>query len=501
MASLPSSKLPLSAVAQSEAVPGGKLTMSLADQDVQSFDPIAITDNMSIWTQLLIYDQLFRIAPDGQALEPGLAEHYEVSADKLTYTFSLREAVFHDGAAVTADDVVYSLNRVISAPESLWGFLFSAIDALEAPDAKTVVARLKTPWAPFEADLALFAASIIPRALHEVQLDELWQKPVGSGPFQFDSWDKGIQLKLKKNPAYWESGKPYLEELEFFVLTDANTRMLRFQAGELDVVTDVPFSELDALRANPDLTVIQEPLVRVDYVGINFTHEPFNDVKLRQAINYAVNKQAMIDNVLFGAGSLANSYLPRMTYHDDALPGYPYDLEKANALVAESGAKDGFSAELLVPTGDPIGSQVAQLIASDLAKIGGEIEIVQAEPGLFWQRVTDLDFDLYLGYYISDIIDPDELTTIVVKSGGDINALWTSYKNDEVDALILQSQSELDPVARGEIYKQMQQSVLNDAHLLYLYFPTSRAAVQNGISDFRILPTGNYRLWETWRAQ
>src|SRR6476661_2027674 len=191
------------AAAQDTGTPvmGGTLTMSLADDDVQSFDPIVPTDNMSIWTMLLIYDQLIRVAADGVSLEPGLATKWERSTDNKTYTFHLRDAKFHDGTPVTADDVAYSLTRVVSDPTSTWTFLVGSISQVTATDPKTVTVTLKSPWAPFEADLALFACSIIPKALHEKQKDQLFQKPIGSGPFTFVSWDKGQKIVLKKNPS------------------------------------------------------------------------------------------------------------------------------------------------------------------------------------------------------------------------------------------------------------------------------------------------------------
>ena len=163
------------------------------------------------------------------------------------------------------------------------------------------------------------------------QGDDLFQHPIGTGPFMFDSWDKQSQVVLKKNPNYWDAGKPYLDELTFKVLTDANARMLQFQGGDLDIVTSVPYSQVESLKANPDVTFHEEAVARFDYWGFNVTKENLSDVKIRQALNYAVNKDAIIQNVLFGAGQEANTYLPLMYGHDDTVPGYTYDLDKAKA--------------------------------------------------------------------------------------------------------------------------------------------------------------------------
>ena len=227
---------------------------------------------MSIWTMLLIYDQVIRVGPDGLSLEPGLAESWEVSDDGLTYTFNLREANFHDGTPVTAEDVAFCLNRTAFDEASSMTFFFSAVDNFEATDERTVVATLNDVWVPFEADLALFGASIFPQAAFEAQGEELWEAPIGSGPFMFDSWERGAQIVLNKNPEYWDEGKPYLDQLTFKVLTDSNARMLQFQGGELDIVTDVPFNQIEPLSQNPDyVTLPDDAAARIDYIALNVT--------------------------------------------------------------------------------------------------------------------------------------------------------------------------------------------------------------------------------------
>ncbi|MGB3330681.1 MAG: ABC transporter substrate-binding protein [Thermomicrobiales bacterium] len=495
--------LPIRSVAaQDNATPvaGGSLTMSLADDDVQSFDPIVPTDNMSIWTMLLIYDQLIRVAADGVSLEPGLAEKWEVSADGLTYTFHLRDAKWHDGSAVTAADAVFSLNRAATDDTSTWKSMMTAVKSFEAKDDKTVVATLSSVWAPFEADLALFACSIIPKAAFESQKLALFDKPIGSGPFVFDSWNKGSELVLKKNASYWDPGKPYLDELHFMVLTDANARMLQFQGGDLDIVTAVPYSQIESLKSNPDVVVLQEAVARFDYAMVNNAREPWDDKNLRQAINYAIDKDTLLANVLFGNGKMANTYLPLMAGHTDEVVGYPFNLDKAKELVAQSKGKDGFKGELLIGSGDTVGDQIAQIIASQLKEIGGEITVTQMEGAARREKVrVKMDFDFSLGYYTTDIIDPDELTSFAVVYSGGAIAKFSGYKNDEVEKLATQAATELDWPTREKLYAQIQQVVADDAPMIFLFYPTGGVATAATVHDFKVLPTGNYRLWDTWK--
>ena len=480
---------------------GGSISMSLADDDVSTFDPIIPFDNMAIWTMLLIYDQVIRVGPDGLSLEPGLAETWEVSDDGLTYTFNIRQANFHDGTPVTANDVAFCLNRTAFDEASSMTFFFSAVDNFEATDEQTVVATLKDVWVPFEADLALFGASIYPQAAFEAQGDDLWEAPIGSGAFMFESWERGSQIVLTKNPEYWDEGKPYLDQLTFKVLTDSNARMLQFQGGELDIVTDVPFNQIEPLSQNPDYVLLpDDAAARIELIALNVTRAPLDDKKLRQAINYAVDKDAIIQNVLFGAGVPATSYLPLMAGHDPESPGYPFDLERAKQLVAESNSPDGFEFEILTSVGDTVGSQVSQLVAAQLAEIGGNVTVTQLEPAVQTERVTvDVDYDASKSYYTTDIIDPSQLTTFAVLGEDDFKAMWTNYNNEEVDELIRAAQSETDPDARLEMYHQIQAMHLDDAPFIFLFYPSGRSATQSYVKNFHILPTGNYRLYETWR--
>ncbi|MGC4192306.1 MAG: ABC transporter substrate-binding protein [Thermomicrobiales bacterium] len=494
--------LPIRSAFAQDATPvdGGTIYMSLADDDVQSFDPIVPTDNMSIWTMLLIYDQLIRVAADGVSLEPGLAEKWEISDDLLTYTLTLRDATWHDGSAVTAEDAVFSINRAATDEASTWSSMVSVLKSIEATDDKTVVITLNTPWAPFEADLALFACSIIPKAAYESQKAALFDKPIGSGPFVFDSWNKGAEIVLKKNPSYWDPGKPHLDELHFMVLTDANARMLQFQGGDLDIVTAVPYSQIESLQSNPDVVVLQDAVARTDYVMINNGREPWDDKNLRQAINYAVDKDTLLANVLFGNGQMANTYLPLMAGHADSVAGYPFDLDKAKSLVAESKGKDGFTGEILIGAGDSVGDQLAQIIASQLKEIGGTITVTSMEAAARREKVrVQGDYDFSIGYYTTDIIDPDQLTTFVAVSEEGGIAGFSKYKNEEVDTLAKQAAQEPDWEKRVEMYAQIQQLHSDDAPMIFLFYPTGGVATTSAIQNFKVLPTGNYRLWDTWK--
>ena len=440
---------------EGEPKAGGEVTMSLADSDVTSFDPPVPPDNMSIWTMLLFYEQLIRVAPDGVSLEPGLAESWTVSDDGKTYTFTVREAQFHDGTPFTAEDAAFSILRNATKEGTPWQFIISVVEGTEAPDPRTCVIHLKSAWAPFEADLAMFAASIYPKAAYDELGDALFEKPIGTGPFMFVSREPDVEVVLAKNPNYWLPEVPHLDGVRFKVLQDSNARVLQLQGGELDIATLVPYNQLEIFRSDPAYTVYPENVARIDIISINNTRPPFDDKKLRQAINYAVNKDAIIQNVLYGTGELATSFLPMMPGRDPKSPGYPYDLEKAKALVAESAGKDGFTGAITVNAANTVDSQVAQLVAADLAQIGGNVTIATADGNTILEKLfTTFDFDMCVAYYTTDIIDPDELASFAVLGEGGSGAMGTQYNNPEANTLILDAQTEPRP---GQAAGDLQQ--------------------------------------------
>jgi peptide/nickel transport system substrate-binding protein len=481
--------------------PGGKVNMGIV-ADVQNFDPPIPGDNMSIWTMLNIYDQVVRVGKDGMSVDPCLAESWEISEDLLTYTFKLHQGVvFHDGTPVKGSDIAYCINRVAFAEESGWLVLFTAVDSVAAPDDATFVLKVKQPWAPMVANMALFAASIYPEAAHKAQGPALFEAPIGSGPFKFDSWQKGAAITLKKNEQYWLQGQPYLDEVVFSIIADANTRVVQLQAGDMDICSDVPYTQIETLDADENIDVQVAPVGRVDYIAINNKREPFDDLNVRKALNLAIDKQAIIDVVLAGKGQIAQSGLPRMFGWNDTIQPYPYDPEQAKALLAQSKTPGGFKTTLGVTAGDAEHTAIATIVKDQLAQIGIEAEIYEGESAaLYVDTFQGMDYDLVIQYHTTDTIDPSQITRYALVDRPDgTGALWTGYTNAETAELAQQALTEQDPEKRKELYFRIQQTTFDAAYIVYLYFPDSRTGIRKGINGFQILPTANYRMWEVWR--
>ncbi len=311
-------------------------------EDGTTFDPIATAQNVDFWVFSNVYDVLVRVDKTGTKLEPGLAESWEISEDGLTYTFHLRDANFSDGSPITAEDAAFTLLRIRDSELSLWSDSYAVIETAEATDPKTLVVKLKTPSAPFLSTMAMPAVSILSKAGVEAMGEEAYaEKPVASGAFTVKEWRRGDRVILKKNPEFWQADRVSLDGVEWISIPDDNSRMLSVQAGELDAAIFVPFSRVAELKKDTNLKVMVEPSTREDHLLLNHEHEPLNDPKVREAIDLAIDKQAIVDTVTFGQAQIANSYIPAgALYHNDNNLLRPHDPEKAKALLAEAGVSD-----------------------------------------------------------------------------------------------------------------------------------------------------------------
>ncbi len=491
--------VPVASPGPDGVVRGGTLRVSLAEGDAATFDPIAATDDVSLRLLPLVYDQLVRVGAGGKSLEPGLAERWDSSPDGTLWTFSLRAAVFHDGAPVRADDCVYSLERAARDPASRWAWLFDMVTDIAALDQRTLTIRLRRAWGPLLAALAAPAASIVPKARHQREGAALFASPVGSGPFALAAWDQGRRIALRRHDRFWEPGKPYLDGLELLVLPDPDERVAAFTGGALDVVTDVPVDRLRALESRLEARAVTQAPARFDGIFINNLKPPFDDRRVRQALNFAVDRQAIVEQALGGFATPANTMLPRVLYHDAKLAGYAHDPNMARVLLAQAG-NPRLSATLLVDPADPTGAAVARLLARQLGEVGVDLTVQPGPPGVARAETKLLEFDLAKRYYASHLIDPTEVVRFNLSNNGDLRASWTGYRDGTLDKLAQAAEYETDPTRRKHLYSQIQEISNLDAPVILLYYPGGRSLARGEVRDFTVLPTGAYRLWETWLA-
>ncbi|PWC10576.1 diguanylate cyclase [Brenneria roseae subsp. americana] len=466
-------------------------------EDSTTFDPIKSAQNADNWVFSNVFDPLVRVDNSGTKLEPGLAESWSISQDGKVYTLKIRDARFSDGTPVTASDAAFSLLRIRDNSESLWRDSYSIIDKAEAPDPHTLVITLKSPSAPFLSQLALPNASVISEKALKAEGEEAFaEKPMGSGAFSVKEWTRGEKVVLVKNPYFWQADRVSLDGVEWLTLPDDNTRMLKVQAGELDAALSVPFSRIESLQKDPNLTVDLDRSTREDHLLINHEHGALAKTEVRQALDFAIDKDAIVKTVTFGYGSVANSYIPAgALYHYADNLRRPYDPEKAKQMLSDAGAS-GLKLNYVVNAGDEVDEQIAILLQQQLAKAGVTVNLQKVDPSQSWDMLVAGEYDISVMYWTNDILDPDQKTTFVLGHDANNNYM-THYQNDKVKALVAAARVEMDPQKREQMYIDLQKMAKADVNWIDLYYSPYRNVSRKNIKGFNQNPLGRFQLEDT----
>lgn len=466
-------------------------------EDGTTFDPIKTAQNVDNWVFSNVFDVLVRVDKSGTKLIPGLAESWTISDDGLTYTFKLRDAKFSNGDVVTADDAAFSLLRIRDNPGSLWADSFKVVDTATAADPKTLVVKLKTPSAPFLSSMALPNVSVLPKKVLESEGEDAFgEAPIGSGAFAVKEWRRGDRVILEKNPNYWDAANVSLDGVEWISIPDDNTRMLKVQAGELDTALFVPFSRVAELKKDANLKVVSNPSTREDHLLINHSHGLLGKKEVRQALDMAIDKKAIVDAVTFGIGEVAYSYIPKgALYHYADNLQRPYDPEKAKTMLAAAGASD-LKLNYVVNAGNEADEQIAVLMQQMLAKAGVTVDLQKVDPSQSWNMLIDGSYDLSVMYWTNDILDPDQKTTFVLGDDSNMNYM-TRYKSQPVKDLVAAARVEMDPKKREQMYVDLQKMAKDDVNWIDLYYSPYINVTRANIENFDQNPLGRFFLEET----
>lgn len=483
---------------------GGVLTFARDQEPESGLNPIGANDNGSIFAIMQIFDQLVEI-DGGAEPAPGLATSWKTSADGKRWTFKLREASFSNGDPVTAEDVQFSLQRFADPKvNSSYAAMGSSIRDVEVIDDATVQVALKRPDAAFLDNIAMFVASIVPKGVVEEMGEEAFgEAPVGSGPFQVAEFRRGQDLRLERNPEYWREGEPYLDAVELRYVKDANTRVLQVRNGDVQVAAEIPYNQVAELDGAPGVNVEVAETFKWDAIWFNTTRKPLDDVKVRQALNYATPKEGILDSVLHGDADVANSVLARVKYWDENVEPYPYDLDRAKDLMAESSVPDGFQLPLVISGGDPVEKQTAEILKAEWAKIGVELDIRQEDIGtLFtnWFEGKHAAATFPGNVLSSDTLSDDNLAFVFLDPEAGLNSFATGYDNPRVTELVRKANRELDEDERRAMFSEIQRTALEDAPAVPLFFTKSRTAVRDDVQGFVTYKTGWWPLRQVWLA-
>ena len=437
-------------------------------------------------TQLVagkIYESLLRWSPDMKPL-PSLAKSWTISPDGKTYTFELQAGVkWHDGKPFSADDVVFSIDKFLrSEHPRARGIINQFVSSVKALSPAKVEIRLKEPFAPFLKSFVSDNMPMVPKHIYEgtdFKSNPANQTPIGTGPFKFKEWKKGSYIVLVRNPAYWQKGKPYLDEIVFNVIPDAASRAVAFERGDVQVVSanDIDGVDVARLKKVPGAqysTKGWEMFSKLAYIQMNYARPPFDNTKVRQAVMMAVNRKFVVDNIFFGLGKVATGPISSTTpFYDVKVPEYSFDIKKARALVEESGVDLAKTPIKILSY--PYGSawdRLGEYTRQSLEQLGFKVEIESADAGTWAKRVSDFDFDLTFSY-TSQYGDPAlgvsrlYVSSNIVKGSAFVNN--QSYRNPDLDKLWGQAAAATSAAERQKLYSVIQKKLVEDVANGYLF--------------------------------
>lgn len=475
--------------------------------DSVSLDPGIVTEGESFKVTQNLFETLLNFGEQNTTIHPGLAKEWVVSDDGLTYTFTLQEGVkFHDGTDFNADAVIKNVNRWKGGTEDdfyYFNSMFKAEGADIITDVKadgdyTVIFTLSRPQAPFLKNLAMSPFGIASPTAFEAAGDKFGDNPVGTGPFKFTDWKRNYSITIEKNPDYWQQGLPKLDKVIFRSIPDNSARLNALTAGDIDLADGINPSDGKSVEGNSALQLIERPSMNIGYLGLTSTRAPFDNKLVRQAVNYAINKQAIVDAFFEGRAQVAaNPMPPSISGYNEEIEPYPYDPEKAKSLLAEAGY-DGKEIELwAMPVPRPYmpdGAKVAEVIQKNLEDVGMKSKIVSFEWATYLDKAKNGEADAFMLGWTGDNGDADNFIYTLLDKDNIGSNNYSYYSNDEVHDLLIKAQSETDENVRIDLYKKAQEIIHEDAPWVPLAHSTPLLAAKAGVKGFLPHPTGSDKL-------
>lgn len=470
-----------------------KITVAIPD-NVTSLDPADTNDVHSQSALRLMFQGLYGFDKD-MTLIPVLAESYEVNADATEYTFRLRHNVtFHDGAKFDAHAVKISLDRLADPKNKLKRqSLLSMLDHVEVVDDYTVKIKLKSSFGALVNNLAHPGAMILSPKSIEQYGKEISRNPVGTGAFQFVGW-KPDEVTVRKNENYWKPGLPHVDAVSLRSVPESGARIAMLQAGEADFIAPMPPEMFKVVEKNPDIVVQRTPSLAVKYLAFNTAQKPFDDLRVRQAMNYAVDKDAFVRVVYNGFARVSDSPLPDNLAFHSKQQLWPYDPEKAKQLLKEAGYENGFETDMW-GINNTVSTRAMQFLQQQFAQVGIKAEVRPLESGvLYGDLLTDAapkdsKLKMYYGGWSSSTGDADWALRPLFSTTSFPPTLYNVgfYNNADVDADIVKAMSTSDAAVKTEAYARVQQTVFEEAPWVFL-------GIEDMLSAHRSNVTGGYRI-------
>jgi len=503
---------PAEVTAEQEAEPtdseSDKILIVSFTEDPSTTDVQKTTEYYAV--PLNIYDRLVEcITVDGNPeLVPGLAESWDVSEDGMVYTFHLVKGVkFHNGEELTADDVLYTIERMMNPNNEtlntdFFDMIKGAMDMFEGKadhvegvkviDDYTVELTLEVPFGPFLANLATPGCSIYNREATEAAGDQFGIEAsvtIGTGPFKFEKWALNDEIVLVKNDDYFK-GAPQINGVKYLIIPDAETQRMMFETGELDVFdTDNARSQLPYFKNHPDYKdkIIKGPEAGLYFYSYNFNLEPFNNPKVRQALQMAIDRQTMVDTMYDGEGRVMDSFIPKgVLGHNPDAPKIEYNPEKAKQLLSEAGYPDGFEMEIVQTSDNPATLAMNEVAHAYLADIGVKVTINQIDSATYYAMRAEGELPTYRSVWWADFNDPDNfLYTFFSAKNTRIRAL--NYNNQEVLEGLEKARAIIDQNERMNLYKQLENTIVHEDYAVIPLFQLNKIFIlSDRVTNFTI---------------
>ncbi len=470
-----------------EAV-GGTLQAAIGG-DPDQLDPHTTTSSFAFTVLENVYDTLVQPASD-LTMEPALAEDWEVSDDQLTWTFYLREGVsFHDGTEFTAEDVVASYERISEEGEN--AFRLDMIEAYNIVDDHTLELELNRVAPNLLEQIGPFAGLAIAPA-HAIEEGNLDEEPVGTGAFQFVSFTPGDSVELTSFDDYW-GGEVALDGIRFQVVPDEGVKLTALETGEVDWIDSVPPEQVDALGDRDDVVLGQVAGNDYWYMALNNEREPFDDVRVRQAIAYGIDIEVITEAAHFDAATPNETAIPETSFWHHPYAPYGHDPDQAQALLDDAGVTD-LTIDLMVTGEFPESVTAAQVIESQLGDIGIDVSIRDEDFSTWLADQGDGDFDAFALGWLGNI-DPDDFYYAQHHSEGAFN--FHGFADDELDQLLDDARVETDEDARKALYDQAAELIVDQASYIYFYNPDITTAWAPHVEGYEVAPHGQRRFNET----
>jgi glutathione transport system substrate-binding protein len=470
-----------------------------------TMDPYDANDTLSQAVVKSFYQGLYGFDRE-MKMVPVLAESYEASKDGLVYTMKLRHGIkFHDGTDFNAEAVKVNFDRVTNPDNKLKRYvLYKNIAKTEVIDPYTVRFTLKEPFSPFINSLAHPSGVIISPAALQKFGKGIAQNPVGTGPFKFVEWKQSDYLKVEKFAGYWRKGYPKVDTITWRPVVDNNTRAAIMQTGEAHFTFPVPYEQAEVLKGKPGIELTAAPSIVHRYVSMNTLQKPFDNPKVREAVNYAINKDALIKVAFSGYAIPAEGVLPKGVEYAVKLGPWPYDPAKARALLKEAGYPNGFETSLWSAYNHTTAQKVIQFLQQQLAQVGIKVQVVALEAG---QRVEKVEsapdpvtapVRMYYVGWSSSTGEADWATRPLLASESFPPKMFNTayYKNEAVDTDIAKALNTTSSAEKTKLYTDAQQRIWKDAPWAFLVTEQLLSARSNKLNGIYVMPDASFHFDE-----